>query len=116
MIKIAIVEDETEYVETLKSYLARYQTDHSASFQIQVFTDGLDIVSDYTASYDIILLDIQMKYLNGMKAAQKIRELDEDVIFIFITVLRSVCRRGVYGGCPWLYIKTGSLICPFHKY
>ncbi len=26
-----------------------------------------------------------MKYLNGMKTAQRIRELDEDVIFIFIT-------------------------------
>lgn len=85
MIKIAIVEDEMEYVESLKSYLTRYETDHSVSFQVQVFTDGLDIVSDYTASYDIILLDIQMKYLNGMKTAQKIRELDEDVIFIFIT-------------------------------
>ncbi|WP_244287823.1 LytR/AlgR family response regulator transcription factor [Lacrimispora celerecrescens] len=85
MIKIAIVEDEMEYVETLRSYLARYEKDNSVSFQIQAFTDGLDIVSDYSASYDIILLDIQMKYLNGMKTAQKIRELDEDVIFIFIT-------------------------------
>lgn len=85
MIKIAIVEDETEYVETLKSYLTRFEADYSVSFQIQAFTDGLDIVSDYTASYDIILLDIQMKYLDGMKTAQKIRELDEDVIFIFIT-------------------------------
>lgn len=85
MIKIAIVEDETEYAETLKSYLTRFEADYSVSFQIQTFTDGLDIVSDYTASYDIILLDIQMKYLNGMKTAQKIRELDEDVIFIFIT-------------------------------
>lgn len=85
MINIAIVEDEIEYTQTLKNYLKRYETEHSASFQIQAFTDGLDIVSDYTASYDIILLDIQMKHLDGMKTAQKIRELDEDVIFIFIT-------------------------------
>ncbi len=85
MIKIAIVEDEMEYVDTLKSYLTRFEADYSVSFQIQVFPDGLDIVSDYTASYDIILLDIQMKYLDGMKTAQRIRELDEDVIFIFIT-------------------------------
>ncbi len=41
MIKIAIVEDEMVYVETLKSYLARYEKDHSVSFQVQVFTDGL---------------------------------------------------------------------------
>lgn len=85
MIKIAIVEDEHSYVNTLKNYLDRYGQEHSVSFQIQAFTDGLDIVSDYTAAYDIILLDIQMKHLDGMKTAQKIRELDEDVIFIFIT-------------------------------
>lgn len=85
MIKIAIVEDETKYTETLKRYLSRYEAEHSVSFKVTAFTDGLDIVSDYTAIYDIILLDIQMKHLNGMKAAQKIRELDEDVIFIFVT-------------------------------
>ncbi|WP_077612632.1 LytR/AlgR family response regulator transcription factor [Clostridium sp. Marseille-P2415] len=85
MIKIAIVEDENEYVQTLKGYLVRYEAEHSLNFQIEVFPDGLDIVSDYTASYDIILLDIQMKHLNGMQTAEKIRKLDEDVIFIFIT-------------------------------
>lgn len=85
MIRIAIVEDEHSYIETLKGYLGRFEAEQKVSFQISVFYDGLDIVSDYRADYDIILLDIQMKHLNGMKAAEKIRELDEDVAFIFIT-------------------------------
>jgi DNA-binding LytR/AlgR family response regulator len=85
MINIAIVEDEDQYVETLKSYLLRYETEHGEHFKIQVFSDGLDIISDYTPDYDIILLDIQMKHLNGMKTAEKIREFDEEVTFIFIT-------------------------------
>ncbi|WP_394523809.1 LytR/AlgR family response regulator transcription factor [Lacrimispora sp. JR3] len=85
MIKIAIVEDENEYVHTLRSYLKRYETEHGLNFQVEVFSDGLDILSDYTAGYDIILMDIQMKHLNGMKTAEKIREFDEEVIFIFIT-------------------------------
>lgn len=85
MIRIAIVEDEQEYVQTLKNYINRYEAEQGLNFQIQVFSDGLDIISDYTAGYDIILLDIQMKHLNGMKTAEKIREFDEEVIFIFIT-------------------------------
>lgn len=85
MINIAIVEDENNAVNQLRQYLKRYETDNSEQFQISVFKDGLDIVSDYTADYDIILLDIQMKHMNGMEAAEKIRELDEDVAFIFIT-------------------------------
>lgn len=85
MIRIAIVEDEDSYVKVLTGYLKQYETEHSLSFQISVFHDGLDIVSEYKADYDIILLDIQMKHLDGMKTAEKIRELDEDVSFIFIT-------------------------------
>lgn len=83
--RIAIVEDEIEYISNLKGYLNRYTQEQGTDFQISTFVDGLDIVTDYTANYDIILLDIQMKHLDGMKTAEKIRELDEDVIFIFIT-------------------------------
>ena len=79
MIRIAIVEDEDSYVQVLTGYLKQYETEHSLSFQISVFHDGLDIVSEYKADYDIILLDIQMKHLDGMKTAEKIRELDEAV-------------------------------------
>lgn len=94
MIRIAIVEDEQEYVNTLKQYLDRYRSEHNSDFQIYVYPDGLDIITDYTAEYDIILLDIQMKHLDGMKTAQKIRELDEDVIFIFITSTVSYAVQG----------------------
>ena len=85
MIRIAIVEDDRHDSELLQDYLKRYERENSAHFQITVFTDGLDIISDYRAEYDIILLDIQMKHLDGMSTAEKIRKLDEDVIFIFIT-------------------------------
>lgn len=85
MIRIAIVEDEKNYVQTLRDYLSRYEEEHDLTFQITVFYDGLDIVTDYKPDYDIILLDIQMKHLDGMKTAEKIRTLDEDTAFIFIT-------------------------------
>ncbi|WP_334305720.1 response regulator, partial [Blautia schinkii] len=42
-------------------------------------------MTDYSADYDLILMDIEMAFLNGMKSAEKIRELDKDVIIIFIT-------------------------------
>ena len=85
MIRIAIVEDEKEYVDLLRKYLERYEKENDVRFQISTFTDGLDIASEYKAEYDIILLDIQMKHMNGMDAAGKIRSLDEDVSIIFIT-------------------------------
>lgn len=85
MIRIAIVEDENTYTETLKSYLSRFGSENRTAFQISTFCDGLDIISEYKPEYDVILLDIQMKHLDGMKTAEKIRSLDENVILIFIT-------------------------------
>ena len=85
MIRIAIVEDENEYIQILYTYLKKYEEQHGVSFQVSAFHDGLDIASEYKADYDIILLDIQMKHMDGMSAAEEIRKMDEDVIFIFIT-------------------------------
>lgn len=85
MIKVAIVEDDKNYSHILQSYIKQFEKEHATVFQISIFSDGLDIVSEYQGDFDIILLDIQMKHLDGMKTAQSIRTLDEDVVFIFIT-------------------------------
>ena len=85
MVNIAIVEDELKHVDILKGYLDRYSEEHKTDFSVEVFKDGLDILDDYDSHYDIVFLDIQMKHLDGMSAAKKIRELDENVILIFIT-------------------------------
>lgn len=85
MIRIAVVEDREYDRKELKKCLSRYEEETRQKFQITEFTDGEDIVTDYTAEYDLILMDIEMTFLNGMKAAQRIRELDPDVIIIFIT-------------------------------
>ena len=39
-------------------------------------------------------MDIEMAFLNGMKAAEKIRELDKDVIIIFITNMPQYAIQG----------------------
>lgn len=85
MINIAIVEDSKNDLTLLKNYIDHYAKEYGISFHISEFSDGLDIVSDYVPSYDIIFLDIQMKHLDGMKTAERIRTLDEEVEFIFIT-------------------------------
>ncbi|MBP3900522.1 MAG: response regulator transcription factor [Blautia sp.] len=85
MIRVALVDDNGYDREKLKEYLERYEKDHHLQFKVTEFTDGEDIVTDYTAEYDLILLDIEMQFLNGMKAAQKIREMDADVPLVFIT-------------------------------
>ncbi len=85
MINICIVEDEIEQANLLRDYIKHFATDSGVDIDVDHLLDGIDLVDGYDGSYDIILLDIQMKHLDGMAAAEKIRALDSDVIIIFIT-------------------------------
>lgn len=85
MINICIVEDEVQQADLLKNYIEKYGTARNQQFNITHLLDGIDLVDDYKSQFDIILLDIQMKHLDGMAAAEKIRKVDADVIIIFIT-------------------------------
>ena len=94
MIHIAIVEDEKLYIDQLQEYISRYREEKRLSIKTTVFCDGEDIVEDYRGDYDIILFDIQMKFMDGMTAAEKIREIDQEVKILFITNMTQYAIRG----------------------
>lgn len=94
MIRIAIVEDEPQVRQQLVDYLRRYERQFGKLFELTTFEDGDELVSDYRAVYDIILLDVQMRRLDGMAAAEAIRKVDPDVILIFITNMAQFAIRG----------------------
>ena len=102
---IAIVEDNIQSSETLKSYLDRFSKENKQEFNIYSFQDGDEITSDYEAKYDIIFLDIEMKRLDGMTAAQKIREFDAEVIIIFITNMAKYAISGYSVGALSFLLK-----------
>lgn len=94
MYRIAIVEDEKEFRDQLYDYLKKYEEENTLSFRISVFEDGADILENYRNEYDLILLDIEMPKMNGMDAAERIREKDEDVVLMFITNMAQYAIRG----------------------
>ena len=94
MIHIALVEDEEEYRKAFLGYLRRYEQESGRQFRISVFPDGEDIISSYKADYDLILMDIAMRFMDGMTAAEKIRELDQEVVIIFITNMPQFVMKG----------------------
>ncbi|MDO4284850.1 MAG: LytTR family DNA-binding domain-containing protein [Eubacteriales bacterium] len=94
MIRIALVEDDAAYREQLQEYLGRYEKDSGENFHISVFTDGDEITEEYKAVYDIILMDIEMTFMDGMTAAERIRELDQEVVIIFITNMPQYVMKG----------------------
>lgn len=94
MYHIAIVEDEAVFSEQLQQYLLQYEKEHNVTFKISVFNDGTKILDAYEPVYDVILFDIEMPQMDGMTAAGKIREVDSDVVMMFITNIASYAIRG----------------------
>ena len=94
MVRIAIVEDEALSRQLLADYLARYSDENGVTFDITYFEDGGAIIGGYKPVYDIILMDIQMTNVDGMTAARAIREVDQEVILVFIT---SAAQFAIHG-------------------
>lgn len=94
MIKIAIVEDEDIYIDELTGYLKSFQSERNEEFEVTLYRDGDAVTSGYKAQFDIILMDIQMKFIDGMTAAEEIRQKDSEVIIIFITNMTQYAIRG----------------------
>ena len=94
MIRVAIVEDEAEIREQLMGYVQRYTRQYGTAFEVKTFADGLEILEDYRPAYDLILLDIEMKHLDGMETARRIRELDPEVMLVFITNMAQYAIKG----------------------
>lgn len=94
MIKIAIVEDEQLYAKQLHEYLRKYEKENGEAIEVTIYSDGDQIVEKYQSQYDIILMDIEMKFMDGMSAAEEIKKIDTEVVIIFITNMTQYAIRG----------------------
>lgn len=94
MVNVAIVEDETVCADRLECFLRRYGREKDVDFNIARFTDGDAVVEGYSGDIDIIFMDIQMKFMDGMSAAEEIRRFDPNVTIIFVTNMTEYAIKG----------------------
>lgn len=94
MIRIAIVEDEVRYQEQLIEFLRKFEQDRGENIEVEIYSDGDEIVENYKAQFDIILMDVQMQFMDGMSAAEEIRKMDTEVVIIFITNMAQYAIKG----------------------
>lgn len=96
MLRVAVVEDDQRYAAQIAGYLERFAEENQLEIRTVRFQDGMEIAEEYKPVYDIIFLDIEMPLLDGMSTAERIRQMDPDVLLIFITNLAQYAIRG-YG-------------------
>jgi len=84
MIQIAICDDTESDIELLSRALVAYDP----SLKMRTFRNGnllIDALMDSEFNADILFLDIYMPGLDGIKTAEKIREIKKDVKIIFVS-------------------------------
>lgn len=94
MLRIAVVEDDSAAAEILLRYIAKYQEEYHDLLEVDRFKDGAAFLDNYRLGYDIILMDIEMPNMDGMKTAQKMRRIDNNACLIFVTNMAQYAVKG----------------------
>ncbi|MGC6176208.1 LytR/AlgR family response regulator transcription factor [Lacrimispora sp. 38-1] len=88
MVKVAICDDDIRFTGEFENIIFQMSKKQNVSVDIDVFFDGRDLVRNICEEkikYDLIFLDIEMKSMDGITVARKIREADEIVLIIYVT-------------------------------
>lgn len=94
MLRIAIVEDDPTCSEQICAYLEQFQQEYQIPVAKTVYQDGEDVLERFRSQFDLILMDIQMSFVDGLSAARHIRSMDEKVVIIFVTSAGQYAIRG----------------------
>lgn len=94
MIKIACIDDEKNFRDTIAEFLARYAKEKDISYSIEYFIDGMDFLLKKRTFFNLLLVDVDMPEMDGMRLANKIREYDEKCVIVFITNLQNYAIKG----------------------
>lgn len=85
---IAICDDNPKIIGQLETLLLSFFEHDLNQFNYEAFLSGESLVDHLTkeeSSFQIYLLDVEMKSLDGFEVARFIRERDQQAIIIFIT-------------------------------
>ena len=86
MNRIAIVEDDQGYRDTLFTYIKQYEQERDTAFEATPFEKADDFLAVYNGDYDIILMDIEMETRTaGLDAASQILSQYPEVKIIILT-------------------------------
>mgnify|MGYP001061262504 CR=1 FL=1 len=96
MFRIAICDDESLFAEELKELLSGYMMEKGLVFEIDIYGSGEALIElgIEVIKYTAVFLDINMEKIDGIKAAEKSREVSREVFIVFVTAFVNYSLEG----------------------
>lgn len=96
MIRIALVDDDKEFLDILRKFVMEYFENIDTSCYVEGFSDSSYFFDEVMERdyFDIGLLDIEMPTLNGIDLAKKLRQNEKTIPIVFLTAHSELVRVG----------------------
>lgn len=86
MIRIAIVDDEEIFLNSINFKIKELMQKNEKETEIYIFTDGKSMLEqNEKTAFDIIFLDIDMPEITGIDISRQIRDKHSDIEIIFVS-------------------------------
>ena len=84
--RVLIIDDEPDITLTYKSDLEGDYEDDSKRFEVYTYNDPLEALLNFKPNfYDILLIDINLPYMNGFELCEKLLKMDINMRVCFIS-------------------------------
>ncbi len=110
MLRIAICDDEMEARDALRIQLEKLMIEDAEEiiYEFSSGTSAASWLSKHPGEIDLLFLDVEMKGLNGMETAEKIRTFDEHLNIVFVTGYSDYVFDGYHVGALDYLIKPAT--------
>ncbi|MCJ7553492.1 MAG: sigma-54 dependent transcriptional regulator [Ignavibacteriaceae bacterium] len=86
MEKLIFIVDDEQAISKLLSYWVKDKW----KYQVEIFSNGEDVIKNLSKKPDLILLDIMLPGANGIETLKKIKQFDENVPVIMLSAQGSI--------------------------
>lgn len=94
MLRIAVVDDDEEDLSRIRAYLDQYFAAEPREYSVSSFSDGEDLLLQKPDSFDLLFLDVEMRWSNGIDIARSLRERGSDLVILFVSRIAQYAVEG----------------------